>query len=293
MVCRVPGLHADGERWRIFRRWEGGRILNSLNSTNSMQKSEGLTFETWEDLLNHFGGDEELKSRIISACDYDYPDVTLDDLGDGPAIVLDAPSSGGAVVQSLTFPISESEFWRQVEDLDARLNESVEVLDLPHIEHDAYWHAADTLVKALSQLLQVAESDIVNAIGGGWISCDELVPSQHRGMLRWFSVGEPVLAVMGIGRQQTTIAAARYQPGGLGGPPLLELGESMEVGTRDLLEGVDDIGVDFLNEIITKTRRRLRLCRGCRQMRDWVSDRGDFKGLCMGCQSLFTGIVFD
>jgi len=258
---------------------------------------DGLVFQKWDALADHFGGEDALKEEIQEACDYDYPEVEIDDLGDGPTIVLQAPSTEYSPGETLDFPISEGEFWRRIEDLNQRLTAAVEVIDLPVIEQDDHQEFTSRLVDALAERLSLSRERVLNTIGGGWISCDDLVADRDRGTKKWFSVGDPVLAVIGIGRQETSICEAEWIPAGMFGPARLELGMSADVGTEDLFDTDIDEGAAFLAETITKARKRLRLCKGCRQVHRYVSDYesedGTIKALCEGCAGRYLNLIID
>lgn len=258
---------------------------------------DGKVFQTWDDLVDHFDGDDALKEEIREACDYDYPEVELDDLGDGPTIALLAPHAEFAPADTIDFPISEGEFWRRIEDLNQRLTEAVEVIDLPHITGEDGDEPASNLVEALAEQLHISKERVLITIGGGWVSCDDLIGEQHRGTKKWFSVGDPVLAVIGIGRQETSICEAEWIPVGMFGPERLELGWSIDVDTEDLFDTDINEGAAFLNDTITKARKRLRLCKGCRQVHRYVSNYdtevGTIKSLCEGCAGRYFHIIID
>lgn len=123
---------------------------------------------------SHAHGRRHLKDCIASEADsYDYPDVMIEESSEGVSIVFDAPHSAGSVADRINFPLSKSQFWSMIQELDARLIESLEVIDLPHIECES--RSRDALVVALAEQFFATEYEVLPAIGGGWVSCDDLI----------------------------------------------------------------------------------------------------------------------
>ena len=253
--------------------------------------SAGTAFEDWSTLLDHFGGKEEMQDAIAEAASFwDFPDVYVDDEADGVNVAMMAPGMATAPVEVLAFPFTEEALWAAVSELDHRATELLEVVALPAVTEDG---DVNELIDALVAEFSAIEEQLLHSIGGGWISCDDLIPKSDQGPHKWFSVGVPLLAVIGIARTNSKVCSGILIPGGLGGPPRIEFTDCHDVETSDLLgEGAGDTA-QILDQVITRSRRRFRMCRGCRDLTTETFYCLEGVQLCRSCAFVFTGLIVD
>lgn len=256
------------------------------------QQRDGIQFATWESLVAHFGEEEALAAAIGEACEYDEPWVEFRQDHDGHSIVVDAPHvphSWPSVMRRVPFPLSEAGLWRIVSDLGEQLTKAVEEIPLPHIdEYDVDVRTAliDALVEELPAL---TPAEVLASIGGGWASCDDKISEPGLKHRRWFSIGHPApLAVIALGRRKTYID--RIAHAGPNTPTWKLDGTGIEVDTRSLLTGSDEDGPNYLRGVIAFSKRSLKVCRGCGQIRsDYLEHKHNIDVLCIDCLDLFVG----
>jgi len=260
------------------------------------QQRDGAQFAAWADLTAHFGGEEGLAAAIAEACAYDHPWVAFVAGPDRRRLVLDGPHvprTEPTISQIVPFPLSEAGLWRIVADLDTRLTRAVEELPLPHIDDDADNFRTALIDALVEELPALTDTEVLRSIGGGWTSCDDKINEPQLKHRRWFNLGNPApLAVIGIVRRRTYID--RVAHAGPNTPTWKLDGTGIDVQTRGLVTGSDEDGPNFLRGVIGFSKQRLRVCRGCGQIRsDYLEHHYDLDVLCLDCVDdlIETGIL--
>lgn len=249
---------------------------------------------SWAALLRLLGCSKasDLEFELVEYVDYDIDDAwAIVTGGRGMpevGVELGSPHMASATGNSIAYPFTLDEFWTMIDDLDQVNAEKMERLDLPQIgELDESYQLLDSI----ALLLSVDVEELLYSLGGGWVSFDEFIPGQMRGNAQWFAAGEPPLVVLGMTKSILTLSGGTIHPDSMMGPAHFETLESHEFRTDDFTD-LDNIK-EVVDAIITKARRRLKLCRGCRQFTTQIwSDAGE-PPLCKDCMTVHTGIIYD
>jgi len=249
---------------------------------------------TWAEFLNLTGcsSHESMENTLVEYVDFDIDEawaiVTGSDASDHVEVQLGSSQMQTANGNRIDFPFAVDDFWAMIDDLDADNAEKMEHLDLLTIED---LDDSPDLIAELSGMLLESQDDLVYALGGGWISVDDLIPHEMRGASRWYAAGDPPLIVLGVRRNSLTLAGGSFLPAGLDGPPRFEARVTHEFERRG---GLDlEALKEATDDIIRGSRRRLKLCRGCRQLTEHTITGPGRLPLCRACAGAYFGTIVE
>ena len=199
------------------------------------------------------------------------------------------------------FPFTVTEFWQAVEEIDRYLADD-EAENLPYAGTDDDGSTDEDrtdLIATLGWNWRLHHSELVEIVGGGWRS----IPVRENGVVLddegdladpqpvWLGSGDPLLVAIGVTGSYVWVGAPTTIPLGMHGPEYVQV---------DIDQGVLRTEPNFflllssaIAATIKATRRRMKICWGCRQLKPAYQKRENGVVYCRDCMTIHFGLIID
>jgi hypothetical protein len=130
--------------------------------------------------------------------------------------------------------------------------------------------------------------ELAEAFGGGWYAVELSAGPEGADDASWYGTGEPIMAMLGVTRDQVWVGRPILGAPGLAGPG------RVEVFVTERFERGDDVPEDFgaaIASAIWAEREHRDLCQGCREYLPVVSPNGFNGKYCSSCRESILGII--